>query len=113
MTIVRLIAVVAVCAAMAIGATGAAAQSREEQMTAAVAELREASFLDKEAIVERLVATGQPSVSAVLTAMLEDRLFARQSDGRQSGRSRSRRGITFTCSSVPSTPLFWRCSSRT
>ena len=43
-------------------------------------ELREAAFTDKEAIVERLSKTGHPSVRAVLTAFLEDRLYFRNSD---------------------------------
>ncbi len=86
MSVARWIVVAAVCAATAVfvagAATAAAAQSRDELMAAAVAELRDASFLDKEAIVDRLAATGHPGVNGVLTAMLEDRLFARQSDGR-------------------------------
>ena len=43
-------------------------------------EMREASYSDKEAIVERLTQTGHPSVRAVLTALLEDRLYFRNSD---------------------------------
>ncbi len=43
-------------------------------------ELREASYADKESIVERLGRTGHPSVRAVLTALLEDRLYFRNSD---------------------------------
>src|SRR6185436_3686905 len=40
-------------------------------------ELREASFPDKEAIIDRLSQTGHPSVRVVLTAFMEDRLFFR------------------------------------
>src|SRR5439155_5785177 len=47
---------------------------------AVLSELREASFVDKERIVERLGARGDPSVRPVLAALLEDRLFVRQSD---------------------------------
>jgi urea transport system permease protein len=43
-------------------------------------ELREASYSDKEAIVQRLSETRHTSVREVLTAFLEDRLFFRTSD---------------------------------
>ncbi len=43
-------------------------------------ELRDASYSDKEAIAERIGKTGHPSVRAVLTALLEDRLYFRNSD---------------------------------
>ena len=43
-------------------------------------ELRDATFADKEKIVERLSQSGHPSVRAVLTALLEDRLYFRNSD---------------------------------
>ena len=43
-------------------------------------ELREATYADKAAIVERLSQSGHPSVRAVLTALLEDRLYFRNSD---------------------------------
>jgi urea transport system permease protein len=43
-------------------------------------ELREASYSDKESIAERLSEGGHPSVRAVLTALLEDRLYFRNSD---------------------------------
>jgi urea transport system permease protein len=43
-------------------------------------ELRDASYTDKAAIAERLSQTGHPSVRAVLTAFLEDRLYFRNSD---------------------------------
>ena len=45
-------------------------------------ELGEASFVEKEAIVERLSARGDPSIRPLLSALLEDRLFVRQSDQR-------------------------------
>jgi len=47
---------------------------------ATLGELREASYADKESIVERLGKTGHPSVRPVLTALLEDRLYFRNSD---------------------------------
>src|ERR1700730_14373745 len=43
-------------------------------------ELRGASYSDKASIVERLSQTGHPSVRAVLTAFLEDRLYFRNAD---------------------------------
>jgi urea transport system permease protein len=43
-------------------------------------ELREASYADKATIAERLSQTGHPSVRAVLTALLEGRLYYRNSD---------------------------------
>src|SRR5271156_358129 len=43
-------------------------------------ELREASYSDKASIAERLGQTGHPSVRAVLTALLQDRLYFRTSD---------------------------------
>jgi len=49
---------------------------------ASLGELREAAFADKETIVERLSKTGHPSVRAVLTAFLEDRLYFRNEDQR-------------------------------
>jgi urea transport system permease protein len=56
------------------------AQSGDEAFSAAVAELGEATFLDKEAIAERLIASGHPHARDVLTALLEDRLYARNAD---------------------------------
>jgi urea transport system permease protein len=46
----------------------------------ALGELREATYSDKESIAERLSRSGHPSVRAVLTAFLEDRLYFRNSD---------------------------------
>src|SRR4029453_9198335 len=43
-------------------------------------ELREAAFSDKAGIVERLSQGRHPSVRAVLTAFLEDRLYFRNND---------------------------------
>jgi urea transport system permease protein len=58
----------------------ALAQAADDAFRAALAELREASFLDKEAIAERLIASGHSSAGAVLTALFEDRLFVRNQD---------------------------------
>jgi urea transport system permease protein len=56
------------------------AQSADERFVATLGELREASYPDKEAIVERLSATPHPRVRPALTAFLEDRLYYRLSD---------------------------------
>jgi urea transport system permease protein len=47
---------------------------------AILGELREASYPDKEAIIERLSQTNHPSVRVVLTAFMEDRLFYRTAE---------------------------------
>src|SRR5688500_11720770 len=59
----------------------ASAQSREDRFLAALAELREATFVDKEAAIERLAETGHGTTRQVLVALLEDRLYVRQADG--------------------------------
>jgi urea transport system permease protein len=53
------------------------AQSADDAFLTAVGELRDASFLDKEAIAERLIASQHPRARDVLTALLEDRLHVR------------------------------------
>jgi urea transport system permease protein len=58
----------------------ARAQSSDGDFLAALGALREASFLDKEQIVERVIASGHPSARPVLTAFLEDRLYFRTED---------------------------------
>ena len=60
----------------------ARAQPAGTVFAAALGELPDAGFADKEAIITRLVETGHPSTGAVLTAMLEDRLYVRTSDRR-------------------------------
>jgi urea transport system permease protein len=47
------------------------------RLTSVLAELPEASFADKESIVERLVAVGHANTRQILTAWIEDRLYAR------------------------------------
>ena len=66
--------------AAALPARQAFAQSADEAFLASLGELREASFPDKAAIVDRLSASSHPGVRPVLTALLEDRLFYRSSD---------------------------------
>jgi urea transport system permease protein len=56
------------------------AQSKDSDFLAALGELRDASYPDKERIVERLTLMGHASTRAVLTAFLEDRLYARTQD---------------------------------
>jgi urea transport system permease protein len=58
------------------------AQSRDAEFQQAVAALADASFADKESLAERLIAGGHPGARRVLTALLEDRLFARVEDKR-------------------------------
>jgi urea transport system permease protein len=60
----------------------ALAEPQDEGFQATVVELREASFPDKERIVERLAEGGHPSARPVLAAWLDDRLYVRQSDQR-------------------------------
>src|SRR5215203_3238654 len=57
-----------------------AAQASDDTFSAAVQELADASFTDKEAIVERLMASAHARARAVLTALLEDRLYVRNAD---------------------------------
>ena len=60
----------------------AAAEIDDQGFRTLVAGFAGASFREKEALVERLAATGHPRVRVVLTALLEDRLFERERDGR-------------------------------
>jgi urea transport system permease protein len=73
-------------AALLIGAGLFAAPARAQPVAgdvrAALGELSAASFAEKEQIVERLGARGDPSLRPVLAALLENRLFVRQSDQR-------------------------------
>jgi len=63
------------------GVLPACAQSpNDASFLSTLGELREASYSDKASIAERLSQTGHPSVRAVLTALLEDRLYFRNSD---------------------------------
>lgn len=56
------------------------AQSADDSFLSTLGELREATYSDKESIVERLSQTGHPSLNPVLTAFMEDRLGYRNSD---------------------------------
>ncbi len=63
-------------------ASPAFAQSSNEAFLAKVGELRDATYADKAKIVDQLSDSGHPSTRAVLTALLEDRLFYRTADQR-------------------------------
>ncbi len=59
----------------------AGAQSpADASFLATLGELREASYADKATIVERVIQSRHPSVRAVLTALMEERLYFRNSD---------------------------------
>lgn len=65
------------------GAGLAHAQSpNDASFLALLGKLRDATFVDKEAIVSQIVESGHPNTRAVLTAFLEDRLYFR-SDNQQ------------------------------
>ena len=63
-------------------AAPALAQSADDTFRASLIELKDASFLDKEAAAERVIAAGHPNALAALTALLEDRLYFREQDQR-------------------------------
>jgi urea transport system permease protein len=60
----------------------ALAEPQDDGFLATLGELREASFPDKEKILDRLVEGGHPSARPVLAAWLDDRLYVRPSDQR-------------------------------
>jgi urea transport system permease protein len=63
------------------GLVPARAQTEKDaSFLATLGEMREATYSDKASIAERLSRAGHPSVRAVLTALLEDRLYFRNSD---------------------------------
>jgi urea transport system permease protein len=76
--------IAAAAAALCLLVPGAPAwgQADDAAFRAALAELPEAGFGEKEAIVARLAASGHAGTAGVLSAMLEDRLYVRASDGR-------------------------------
>jgi urea transport system permease protein len=55
-------------------------RSPEEQVRSALSAVGEASFAEKEALAERIAASGDPRSGPILTAWLEDRLY-RRADG--------------------------------
>jgi urea transport system permease protein len=60
----------------------AAAQPDDAGFLGVLSELKDASFLDKEAIVQRVIGTGHRGALPALTALLQDRLYYRTPDGR-------------------------------
>jgi urea transport system permease protein len=66
--------------AVVLFAPSAFAQPGDQSFLTALGELRDASFLDKAIIVERLGDSGHLSARPVLTALLEDRLYFRTRD---------------------------------
>jgi urea transport system permease protein len=54
--------------------------SSDSSFLATLGQLRDASFDDKEKIIDQLAQSGHPSVRPVLTAFLEDRLYFRNQD---------------------------------
>jgi urea transport system permease protein len=67
-------------AALLLLAPSALAQSPDENFHAALSGLRDATYTEKAQIVTRLGSSGHPAAQAVLTALLEDRLYVRSSD---------------------------------
>jgi urea transport system permease protein len=65
---------------VSVNAQSSSQSAGDASFLATLGELREASYSDKASIVERLSQTGHPSVRAVLTAFLEDRLYFRNAD---------------------------------
>ncbi|HEX4998780.1 MAG TPA: hypothetical protein VFY29_11170, partial [Terriglobia bacterium] len=66
---------------LSLGVRFAHAQSSTDtDFLMTLGELREASYADKESIVERLTSTGHPSVRAILNAFIEDRLYYKNGD---------------------------------
>src|ERR1700686_4526381 len=57
-----------------------AQSSSDANFLATLGELRNATFDDKDKIVDQLVQSGHPNARAVLTAFLEDRLYFRNED---------------------------------
>ena len=62
--------------------TAVAAQTGDDAFRTLVGEFADATLRQKEEIAGRLLATGHGGVREVLTALLEDRLFEREDDGR-------------------------------
>jgi urea transport system permease protein len=61
-------------------APAASGQTPDDMFRATLGELREASFADKEAIVERAIASAHPSTQPALGALRDDRLYFRNDD---------------------------------
>jgi urea transport system permease protein len=66
--------------ALTLAAPRSAAAQDNDGFRAGLAALPDAAFSEKEAIVDRLIATGHPGLRPMLTAFLEDRLYVRSAD---------------------------------
>ncbi|MGE0449591.1 MAG: urea ABC transporter permease subunit UrtB [Vicinamibacterales bacterium] len=66
---------------LAAAAGSAAAQPSNDDITATLRTLGEASFLEKESIAEQLIESAHPAVRGLLEAWLDDRLYAREDGG--------------------------------
>jgi urea transport system permease protein len=76
---VQWLVVLLLLASRSVGSAHAQSAS-DTVFLAALGELRDASYADKDAIIERLAQSGHPNVRAALTALLEDRLYSRNED---------------------------------
>src|SRR5450755_1226717 len=77
----RLLALLlALCGVVLLRAQAPAQTQNDASFLSTLGELREAADSDKTTIIERLSQSGHPSVRAVLTAFLEDRLYYRTAD---------------------------------
>ena len=65
---------------LTLAASSVVVAQDEDGFRAGLHALPEAAFSEKETIIDQLIATGHPSLRAILTALLEDRLYARSSD---------------------------------
>jgi len=76
----RAIVALAVAVLVVLSAPALWAQADNDRFLTTLGALPDASFLDREAMVGRLAQSGHPSARAVLTALVEDRLFLRTAD---------------------------------
>ena len=67
---------------LGVAVVAAAAQPDDAAFAAALATLPDASFLDKETIADRIIASGHAAARPTLAAWLDDRLYYRLSDQR-------------------------------
>ena len=68
------------CCLLLICPAWSAAQTDEGTFAALVNQFADANFREKEALAERMIASGHAHARDVVTALLEDRLFQRESD---------------------------------
>ncbi len=75
-----LLPLLALCGVVHLGAQTPPPTQNDASFLSTLGELREADYSAKASIIERLSQSGHPSVRAVLTAFLEDRLYYRTAD---------------------------------